>query len=83
MKGRNKMHYGTSTTLPPEMVLDKAEGFFGGLDLSTTSRTHDQLSMEGKGGMVSLSLSVGAETEVEIETKGLDNQVKKFLQRIG
>jgi hypothetical protein len=77
------MHYGTSTTLPPELVLSKAEGYFGGLGLRTTSKTTNKLSMEGKGGMVSMCLSLGAETEVEIETKGFDSHAKNFLQRIG
>lgn len=77
------MHYGTSTTLSPEMVLGKAEGFFGELGLRTTKKSADGLSMEGKGGNIVLVLTKGAENEVEIETKGLDTYAKAFLQRIG
>jgi len=39
--------------------------------------------MEGQGGNVIMDLSIGAETEVDIETNKFDSHVKQFLQRIG
>jgi hypothetical protein len=77
------MHYGTITSLPPEMVLSKAQVFFGELGLKSTRKTPNHLSMEGQGGSVIMDLSIGAETEVDIETNKFDSHVKQFLQRIG
>ena len=77
------MHYGTSTRLAPQAVLEKAENYFGALGLKMTSRAEDRMKWEGPSGFVTMYLYPGKESEVDIITSGWDLQVKKFLQRIG
>lgn len=77
------MHYGASSTLPPEKVVGRAVEYFGDLGLKVTKRSPSTLVMEGERGMVAITLSLGTETEVDIVAHGLKEQVKAFLQRIG
>ena len=77
------MHYGTSTRLAPQIVLQKAEDYFGGLGLKLSSKEENTMSWEGPVGYVTLQIYPGKESEVEIITMEWDSQVKKFLQRVG
>lgn len=78
-----EMRYGTSTRLAPQMVLQKAEEYFGGLGLQLNSREENGMSWDGPKGYVTLSIYPGEVSEVDIITMEWDSQVKKFLQRIG
>ncbi len=77
------MRYGTSTRLAPQIVLQKAEEYFGRLGLQLTSKEENGLSWEGSKGYVTLRIYPGEESEVDIITLEWDSQVKKFLQRVG
>ncbi len=77
------MHYGTSTRLAPQVVLNKAEEYFGGLGLKVVSKEENMLSWEAPRGYVTMHIYPGKESEVDIITLEWDSQVKKFLQRIG
>jgi len=77
------MRYGTSTRLAPQLVLQKAEEYFGSLGLKVSSRGENNLRWEGPRGYVALSIYPAEESEVDIITMEWDSQVKKFLQRIG
>jgi len=77
------MHYGTSTRLSPQIVLQKAEDYFGGLGLKLSSKEENMMSWEGPVGYVIIHIYPGKESEVDIITMEWDSQVKKFLQRVG
>ncbi|MCU0861965.1 MAG: hypothetical protein MUE65_06580 [Methanomassiliicoccales archaeon] len=77
------MHYGTSTRFPPEEVMNKAVVFFSALGLNVTKRSASTLTMEGGRGKVSITLTPGEDTEVDIISHELNAEVKAFLQRIG
>jgi hypothetical protein len=77
------MHYGTTTKLAPETVLDRAQDFFGTLGLSVNKRELGMLCMEALGGYVTITVCGGKETDVDVVTKEWDAPVKEFLQRIG
>jgi hypothetical protein len=77
------MHYGTSTRLAPNIVMQKAEDYFGGLGLKLSSKEENMMSWECPVGYVIIHVYPGKESEVDIITMEWDSQVKKFLQRIG
>jgi len=77
------MHYGTSTRLAPQIVLQKAEDYFGGLGLKLSSKEENKMSWDGPVGYVIIHIYPGKESEVDIITMDWDSQVKKFLQRVG
>ena len=77
------MHYGTSTRLAPQIVLQKAEDYFGGLGLKLSSKEENMMSWEVPVGYVTIQIYPGKESEVDIITMEWDSQVKKFLQRVG
>jgi hypothetical protein len=77
------MRYGTITRLAPQVVLQKAEEYFGNLGLKLTSRDDNSLSWEGTRGYVTLHIYPSEQSEVDIITTEWDSQVKKFLQRVG
>jgi len=70
----------------PNEVLRRAEGFFGagGLGLKVVERNECCLSFEGGGGHVTVT-AVRCEpdhTEVDLETREWDYQVKKFMGKL-
>jgi hypothetical protein len=69
--------------LAPQLVLQKAEEYFGSLGLKVSARGESSLSWEAPRGYVSLNIYPAEESEVDIITMEWDSQVKKFLQRIG
>lgn len=75
------MRYGTETKLGTSEVLKKAEAYFGegGLGLQVTSRDECCLSLEGGGGHVTVTVTAGDKTSVDVETQEWDFQVKSFM----
>jgi len=75
------MRYGKETELEPSEVLDLAEEYFGegGLGLEITSRDDCCISLAGGGGHVTVTVIDGEKTEVDVETREWDYQVKEFI----
>lgn len=75
------MRYGTETNLEPSEVLDMAEEYFGegGLGLEVTSRDDCCISLVGGGGHVTVTVTEGEKTAVDLETREWDYQVKEFM----
>lgn len=75
------MRYGVETRLQPSQVLDLAAEYFGegGLGLEIDSRDDCCVSLEGGGGHVTVTVSEGEKTSVDLETREWDYQVKKFI----
>lgn len=77
------MRYGASTRLSPERALEKAKDFFGTLDLRLEEESPGQVLFRNDSGHVQVTVCTGQGTELDIETRGYDDRVKQFLQRIG
>ena len=75
------MRYGSKTRLSTSQVLAKAEEYFGagGLGLEVTSRDNCCISLAGGGGHVTVTVSEGDKTSVDVETQEWDYQVKEFM----
>jgi len=75
------VRYGTETKLSTSAVLDRVSEYFGegGLGLAETSRDACCISLEGGGGDVTVTVTEGDKTSVDVETREWDYQVKKFL----
>ncbi|HJX38632.1 MAG TPA: hypothetical protein VJ714_08525 [Anaerolineae bacterium] len=75
------MRYGSKTRLSTAQVLAKAEEYFGagGLGLEVTSRDNCCISLAGGGGHVTVTVSEGDKTSVDVETQEWDYQVKEFM----
>jgi len=75
------MRYGADTKLSTSEVMGKAEEYFGpeGLGLEVTSRDDCCLSLAGGGGHVTVTVTEGEKTSLDVETQEWDYQVKKFL----
>lgn len=77
--------YSKQSKLQPEEVLRRAADFFGaGLGLTVAERTECCLSFEGGGGHVTVSAArcEPDRTDVDLETREWDYQVKKFMEEI-
>jgi len=77
--------YGVETKIKPEEVITRAKEYFGkgGLGLSATDRNPCCVYFEGGGGHVSVTASEGEQkTQVELETREWDYQVKHFMGEI-
>jgi hypothetical protein len=78
------MKYGASTRLSPERALEKAKDFFGKLKMALAEESAKHLLFKDESGYVQVIVTArDQETELDIETKGFDQSVKQFLQRIG
>ncbi len=77
------MRYGATTRLSPERALEKAQEYFGKLGLALEEKTERHALFRNDAGGVRVAVATEHGTELEIETKGFDRQVKQFLQRIG
>lgn len=75
------MRYGKETKLGTSEVLDKSEEYFGegGLGLELLSRDDCCISLVGGGGHVTVTVSEGEKTSVDLETREWDYHVKKFM----
>lgn len=85
--------YGKDSKLSPARVLEKAHEFFGpgGLGLEVKEQGEDCATFEGGGGHVfvqackkgpALSGVEGSGSEVELETREWDYQVRQFMEKI-
>lgn len=76
--------YGVETKMSPEEVVQKAIDFFGkdGVGLEIIDRNRCCAHFEGGGGQVSVTVSEGEKTEVELVTREWDYDVKRFIQKI-
>jgi hypothetical protein len=77
--------YAVESDLKPEDVIGKAKGYFGdgGLGLDATERNPCCVYFEGGGGHVTVTASEGdGRTQVQLETREWDNQVKQFMHEI-
>ena len=77
--------YSAETGKEPEEVLEQAISYFGekGLGLSMTSDNPCCVTFEGGGGHVSVTASREEDgTEVRLETREWDYQVKRFMGQI-
>jgi hypothetical protein len=80
------MRYGVETKMSPSKVLDKAVTYFGpeGLGLDVTSEEGCCARFEGSGGYVLVTADEAeGHTEVDLETREWDFQVKQFMSEIG
>lgn len=77
------MRYGVTTGIAPDRVMEKAIEFFKKLDLEVTRHGEDSITMEGGGGRITITVTAGDSTEVDIVTDKWDTKVKDFIQRIG
>jgi len=75
------MRYGLETKLSTTEVLNRAERYFGegGLGLEVTSRNECCISLAGGGGHVTVTVTEGDKTSIDVETREWDYQVKKFM----
>jgi len=77
------MRYGATTRLSPERAMEKAKEYFGRLELVIEEQSSAHVHFKGANGFVQIKVETVNGTELDIETKGFDLQVKEFLQRIG
>jgi len=78
-------HYGIKTDLSPEEVLEKAKAYFGekGLGLTLTEETDCYATFTGGGGNVTISVTGGEKTDVDLITREWMYDVQKFMNTIG
>jgi hypothetical protein len=77
--------YSKESKLQPDEVLQRAADFFGSdLGLKVAEQTECRLSFEGGGGHVTVSAArcEPDRTDVDLETREWDYQVKKFMEGI-
>ena len=75
------MRYGLETKLSTTEILNRAERYFGegGLGLEVTSHDDCCISLAGGGGHVTVTVTEGDKTSIDVETREWDYQVKKFM----
>ena len=76
--------YGKKTSLKPSEVVERAVKFFGegGLGLKIVEKTQEMVCFEGGGGHVTITTCLNGETDVDLETREWDYQVKEFMGKI-
>ena len=78
--------YAKKSKLEPEAVLQRAEEFFGagGLGLQVIERNECCRSFQGSGGHVTVTAArcEPDKTEVDLETREWDYQVKEFMGKL-
>jgi hypothetical protein len=77
--------YGRESKLSPAKIMEKALEFFGsgGLGLEVKEQGEDCVTFEGGGGHVFVQACEGGKgSEVELETRQWDYQVKQFMGKI-
>jgi hypothetical protein len=77
--------YGKESNQKPEDIIEKARTFFGpgGVGLEITDEGQCCITFEGGGGHVRIdAASKGKGSDVDIETREWDYQVKEFLRKI-
>ena len=76
--------YGVETKLNPEEAIEKAVAYFGdqGLGLTTVEHSSCCARFEGGGGHVYVTVSGGTKTELVLETREWDYDVRRFMRRV-
>ena len=77
--------YSVETKQSPEEAIKKAISYFGetGLGLQADEQSPYCAYFEGGGGFIRVTASKGEKrTEVELETREWDHQVKQFIQEV-
>jgi hypothetical protein len=76
--------YGMKTNKSAQEIIDRAVDFFGknGEGLEIIDRGACCATFEGGGGHVSLTVTEGDKTEVELVTREWDYQAKQFMRQI-
>ena len=79
------MRYSVKAKLKPEEVIERAVKFFGqgGVGLEVTDRTESTVCFEGGGGHITIIVCPGDLTDVDLETREWDYQVKRFMEAMG
>lgn len=80
------MRYGMKTKMSPSEVVEQAVTYFGpeGLGLDVTSQEACCARFEGGGGYVLVTAEEAEDhTEVDLETREWDFQVKQFMSQVG
>ncbi|KON30964.1 hypothetical protein AC482_02425 [miscellaneous Crenarchaeota group-15 archaeon DG-45] len=76
--------YGKKTRLNPPEVIERAIRHFGegGLGLEMVERTQEMVCFEGGGGHVTITACENDGTDVDLETREWDYQVREFMGRL-
>ena len=76
--------YYVETKLSPEKAVEKAATYFGkdGVGLEIMEQGSCCARFEGGGGHVLVTVSGGARTRVDLETREWDYDVRQFMRRI-
>ena len=63
--------------------MEKAKEYFVKLELGLEEESPNHVLFRNDSGYVQVKICEVQGTELEVETRGFDQQVKQFLQRIG
>lgn len=75
--------YGKETKFAPDKVIDQAIEFFGKAGLTLKQQTASAVSFEGGGGHVAITADPkGKGSDVDLETREWDYQVKEFMKKL-
>jgi hypothetical protein len=75
--------YGKESKLAPEKVLSKAVEFFGKTGLTLKQQDECVASFQGGGGHVIVTVNKkGNGSDVDLETREWDYQVKEFMKKL-
>jgi hypothetical protein len=77
--------YMVNSKLSSKDAIEKAVDFFGekGLGLEITDRSDCCVNFIGGGGHVDIVTCEGDQTEIELDTREWETQVKEFMREIG
>ena len=78
------VRYGVETSKSPKEVIEQAVAFFGegGLGLEITDQGPCCATFEGSGGYVTVTVTEGAKTNVELVTREWDYDAKRFMRQV-
>lgn len=81
------LHIGKMTNQPPGEIIDEAIAYFGpgGAGLDVQSRGPNSVGFTGGGGFVLVQVAPkdeGKKTEVDIQSREWDYDVRRFLRRV-
>ncbi len=76
------MRYGAVSRFPKDKLVEKAIEYFEQFGMTVVEQTDSALVMEREGDAVTIRFEDSDPLEIEILTKQMDIQVKKFIQRI-
>jgi hypothetical protein len=75
--------YGKESKLAPDKVISKAVEFFGQAGLTLKQQDECTVSFQGGGGHVLITVDPkGSGSDVDLETREWDYQVKEFMKKL-